>query len=344
MRRRGLEDTGVDGGPDGAADAGLDASVEPPMDWDGTIPDEWVCTPHGFCFIWPRPSSLGLFDAWGNTPDDVWAVGQHGGLIHWNGSAFHGIVGVGARIVRVHGCASDDVWAIDSGESPTLLGIDHNSFELEGPRRLLHWDGTRWSIVETPRVPLDVHCRASDDVWIVGHLGAVYRWNGSEWNGTLETGGALGTLHHIESRDSDVLIAGDVDTVEWDGSTFRSLPNPVEIRDITVAIGRYLAATDDGEYVWNDGWELENRGGRGSDVTSIAGNATGAVALVADGPFIDGSDRLSSTGWTTTTEGRVSCAFDRGGRAFRHVAPVSNTGVWLLGERPLPGTVIPPAS
>jgi hypothetical protein len=111
--------------------------------------------------------------------DDVWAAGawQDGsGLVqgltaHWDGSAWTivpGPVPAGnplSVLWSVSASSATDVWA--SGYSYSATGI--------GETYVVHWDGTQWSLAETPNPSaqdnsfLGIHAFAADDVWGVGN-------------------------------------------------------------------------------------------------------------------------------------------------------------------------------
>ena len=134
-------------------------------------------------------------------PDDAWAVGflgsGGGGFIgtltlHWDGvswsvvpspspaSFFNALFGVVA-------ISPDDAWAV---------GSTSNSASFRNRPLSMHWDGTRWTVVPTPRPPMSVaelwgvdrapsgRVRAVGD-WARGPSGQralVERWNGLRWD------------------------------------------------------------------------------------------------------------------------------------------------------------------
>jgi hypothetical protein len=101
--------------------------------------------------------------------DDVWAVGQSGGrtlTVHWDGSAWSRVASPNggsapAALTAVSATASDDVWAvgtIDAGEP------------FPGVTLALHWNGTKWSKVNSPSPS------SGDDVGGVAAFAGRHAW------------------------------------------------------------------------------------------------------------------------------------------------------------------------
>ncbi|MBO6934148.1 MAG: hypothetical protein JJ863_04215 [Deltaproteobacteria bacterium] len=107
----------------------------------------------------------GLNAVWAASDDDIWAAGNRGYAVHWDGESwsetqldveddFHGVSGSG----------SDDVW---------MVGINGS---------IVHWDGAEWQLVvdRWDGVSLhDVWVRNEDDAWAVG--AGILHWDGDEW-------------------------------------------------------------------------------------------------------------------------------------------------------------------
>ena len=100
-------------------------------------------------------------------PRNGWAVGDSGGLYHWNGVSWVATEPfTTAYLYGVAAVAPDDVWAV--GQCGTLL----------------HWDGSAWEDVPSPVGCIDFHAVAfasSDLGWIVGGSGIILRFDGDEW-------------------------------------------------------------------------------------------------------------------------------------------------------------------
>jgi hypothetical protein len=109
-----------------------------------------------------------LFKVWGSSADDVFAVGQNGTIIHWNGTDWQAQTSPsGAFLFTVYGTSASDVWAVG------------------GPRAVvLHYDGTAWAEVDTG-IPASVFngvaVGPTDDVLVVGMGGVKLRRTGGVW-------------------------------------------------------------------------------------------------------------------------------------------------------------------
>jgi len=84
--------------------------------------------------------------------DDVWAVGKANAqtlTMHWDGSTWTRVprpnVGQDPQgLVDVSAVASDDVWAVGTIEAGE---------PFPGETLVLHWDGSVWSVVDSPSPP-----------------------------------------------------------------------------------------------------------------------------------------------------------------------------------------------
>lgn len=126
---------------------------------------EEVCRQE-WCWNAPNPQGNDLNSVWVIAANDVWAVGDFGTLIHWNGTKWSGeFGGSAAHLNGVWASGSNDVWAV--GELGTIV----------------RWNGTAWT-----RVPSGVDFTLTSvwgsgpgDVWAVGEHGSMLHWNGTAW-------------------------------------------------------------------------------------------------------------------------------------------------------------------
>jgi hypothetical protein len=95
---------------------------------DGSVPDEDAgpCSADGWCQT--ELTSPNLEAIWGSGPNDVWAVGWFGTIMHWDGTTWTRFEsGTQWPLFGIWGSGPNDVWAV--GRYGTVL----------------HWDGTTWS-------------------------------------------------------------------------------------------------------------------------------------------------------------------------------------------------------
>jgi len=127
----------------------------------------------------------------------------------------------------VHAVAADDVWAVGAITPNSGDGAPGQTFTE-------HWNGTRWSVIDTPDVGVDqlqhkaddslgaVTATAGDDVWAVGSASPqgslTLHWDGSEWTVVPSArSGAYGYLSDVAALSpSDVWAAGSA-IEHWDG-------------------------------------------------------------------------------------------------------------------------------
>jgi hypothetical protein len=137
------------------------------------------CSKDGWCWSTPAPQGNPLYAISGSGPSDVWAVGEAGTIVHWDGKFWTQSPSHVQGILRgVWAAGPGDAWAVGDDET------------------VLHWDGQGWSALPMPSPPARFHWRAisgtgSDDIWIVGadttsstpdgYAGALLRWDGRIW-------------------------------------------------------------------------------------------------------------------------------------------------------------------
>src|SRR5207253_5161606 len=119
----------------------------------------------------------------------------------------------GANVLKsLSAAAPNDIWAVGSAASDSLA---------------MHWDGTLWTIVPTPDLPLNaplegVTAIASNDVWAVGFQSdpgslnssnVILHWNGSAFSVVPSPnpgGNSVDNLHDVAAAAAnDVWAVGE---------------------------------------------------------------------------------------------------------------------------------------
>ncbi|MGC4119495.1 MAG: hypothetical protein QM765_33985 [Myxococcales bacterium] len=114
------------------------------------------------------PTQEDLMGVWQSGPNDAWAVGRRGAIVHWDGSAWSSVttpLGTGPSVTlsAVWGSAANDVWAMGAG-----------------PGKTLHWDGTSWTVVAGPDdFVASFWGSGANDLWAVGYR--LNHWDGQAW-------------------------------------------------------------------------------------------------------------------------------------------------------------------
>ncbi|MBW1809270.1 MAG: hypothetical protein JRJ87_13830 [Deltaproteobacteria bacterium] len=207
-----------------------------------------VCTGEDWCWLNPLPQGSRLRAVWGTGPNSVWAVGDAGSIVHWDGvewtaaktptrQLLHGIwgfsdgvlwaVGEGGTTLRYDPqqslwehfevgsyCSLNDVWGSTSGDVWAV-----------GESCILHWDGDAWH--EAAVLDHGISLRGiwgvdQNDIWAAGSKQnqadggsgsmielAFFHWDGLEWQRV--TGGGMPSFRASDvwaSATNDVWIVG----------------------------------------------------------------------------------------------------------------------------------------
>jgi len=185
----------------------------------------------------------------------------------------------GDSVSSASSSSSDNVWA----------------FTFQG--RVLHYDGTSWTIVKNfGKVIESGLAISSSDVWVFGQSFApalgTWRYNGSTWT-KVSSGAGLG--HASALSANSVWACGGTDVAHWNGSTWKKtsvahlLPKNTELSHSFVA--DVYAASSKSVYAVASGGRQDEGGPlvllhyNGSTWRRLALNAKlgGPVAVVPDG-------------------------------------------------------------
>ncbi|MCP4678590.1 MAG: hypothetical protein GY854_24375, partial [Deltaproteobacteria bacterium] len=137
-------DTDGDADTDVDTDADTDTDTDSDTDSDAGQPTELPCT-------WKKmaaPASEGLVGIWGTSNQDLFAVGQKGTILHYDGTAWSAMTSVtDVCLGGIFGNASNDVYAAGDGV-------------------FLHYDGSTWTkLCETMITEKDASCLWPSAVW-----------------------------------------------------------------------------------------------------------------------------------------------------------------------------------
>jgi len=186
-----------------------------------------MVTAHWDGFMWDvmslaEPGTLNAVAA--VSPDDVWAVGGSK-TFHWDGTKWNARPipapeddrAISAtNLYGVAAVSANDVWAVGS----------YPINRREDRKVILHWDGVKWSAVETPKPSESSHLSAvtalsSNDVWSVGSVGIsglrtsssplIMHWDGKQWSAVeVPSAAGRGVLTAIAAQS-----ANDIWAVGW---------------------------------------------------------------------------------------------------------------------------------
>jgi len=120
---------------------------------------------------WQRQSPVTttgrLHGVWGNSGDDVFAVGWWGTILHYDGSSWKEMIsGTDALLYDIWGSSGNDVFAV--GTNGTIL----------------HYDGSSWKEMISGTTSYDlwgVWGSSGTDVFAVGENGIILHYDGTTW-------------------------------------------------------------------------------------------------------------------------------------------------------------------
>lgn len=156
-----------------------------------------------------------LYGVFGFGASDVWAVGDGGKSLYWNGVTWTSVAtGTARNLKSVWGAATDNVWAV--GEFGTAI----------------QWDGATWTTVAVgpPTTTFNaVWGSAANSVWLVGDAGYTAHWNGIAWTDfPTDTAENLYSVWGISS--SSVYACGaNGAMIHWDGLAWNNITTDVAI-------------------------------------------------------------------------------------------------------------------
>ncbi|MFN8472152.1 MAG: hypothetical protein U0822_08190 [Anaerolineae bacterium] len=165
---------------------------------------------------------------------NVWAVGEEGVILHWEGSRWRQADSpVQTALKAVAAAATDDVWAVGEG------GV------------ILHFDGDRWRNWSSPTRAdlLAVAVVSTGDAWAIGAEDTILHWDGSSWRSVpCPTDLPLRSLSMRLANDG--WIAGGLNDravlLHWDGQTWTKATLP----DGTYQLNAVAMVSD------HDGWAM----------------------------------------------------------------------------------------
>jgi hypothetical protein len=261
------------------------------------------CVPEGWCWSHPQPQGQHINGLFGTAPDNIWAVGSGGAILHYDGIGWNGVPSpTAAPLFGIHGSGPTDIWAVGGAGGTTL-----------------HYDGNAWTVAPNPSMqPLRaVWSVAPTSAWAVGAAGTVLRFEGSAWKDVTAPGGRA--LHGVWAASADdVFVAGDGGALRWragnwDPTIVTPPINPAPGSMPADLRGVWGSSVNDVYFVGPAGALLHWNGGgfdsinviSGANLTAIGGRGADDLwAVGANGTVLHRSGVAAgagaSMGWRTT--------------------------------------------
>ncbi|MBI4252822.1 hypothetical protein HY623_01420 [Candidatus Uhrbacteria bacterium] len=270
------------------------------------------------------PEGDDLHDLWTVGGSDIWAVGDDGLIIHWDGTTWTTVTSPhGSRINGIFMLSASSGWAV--GDGGKIIRYDGTSWtQVSSPvtdhlnsiwmvsesdgwavgeaGKILRFDGTSWTqFTDTGgNTWHDIQMISAADGWVVGNQGLIYRWNGSAWSLHTDSGGTVWRSLYLLSA-TDGWVAGDQGLIyRWNGS-------------------EWLLSADTGGTNWrsvyhassSDGWVT----GTGGEIYHWNGVMWSAYSSPTTADINEVRMLSSSLGWAVAD----------GGRLFRYQASAFET-------------------
>jgi hypothetical protein len=200
----GMAGAGAPAGGSGVAGAGGDvgAGGEAGAGQGGAVPTVHgtpFCNDGGWCWANPTPQGLTLYSVHGSRDDDVWAVGDHGTVVHWDGQSWGQMPSVptSGPLLAVWAFAPNEVWASGYGS------------DLGEGQTMWRWDGAAWHSTHViTHWPTNVMWASSpDDVWLGGYPGWLAHWDGESWRESPPPTPDTADVHQLWGTSADDLWA-----------------------------------------------------------------------------------------------------------------------------------------
>ena len=167
-----------------------------------------------------------LYAVWGSAPDDVWAVGGHGTIIHWDGVEWKKVESPTEKLLTdIWGSSSNNIYAVGFSliNQAEIIHYDGNSWrnitsELNTTKRgfrsiwvdknntayavgtsVINYNGLSWNTINVNQSKFltRIRGRNSADIVAVGQRGRIHHFNGMVWKTYPELFKDTGTLNEI---------------------------------------------------------------------------------------------------------------------------------------------------
>ena len=245
-----------------------------------------------------------LHGVWGGSGTDVFAVGDNGTVIHYDGINWSAMAGGTTRnLMDVWGSSGTDIFAV--GNMGTIL----------------NYDGITWSDMgqDSKEQYRGVWSSSGSDVFVSGGSGSILHYNGSTWSFMRPEGSCDNAVVDMEfhNQDNNVLYAASFGAGVYlspnQAGKWLNLGTP-EHHVFAISTGSLYAATEDGVY------QCTGTGVIAGDVTdagnqSVIDGATvfndlGATTISVNGEYMMVSPAAASCMVTAIKNGYINKSVD----------------------------------
>ncbi len=176
---------------------------------------------NGWIWLNPLPQGNTLRALWGSGPNNIYAVGDVGTILHYDGSSWQPMTNLPGNnfLLDIWGAGPNDIFAV-------------------GQNALWHYNGTSWQAMSPPSVLSSfllqgVWGSASNNVYAVGlasnGIGIVLHYNGVAWS-IVNTPLVIDTLYAIWGSDPNhIFVVGEEGVIlYYNGRTWQEMDASTE--------------------------------------------------------------------------------------------------------------------
>ncbi|MCP4109960.1 MAG: hypothetical protein GY749_31300 [Desulfobacteraceae bacterium] len=278
-------------------------------------PVDWTNMPSEDSF----GNSFDLRDIWGSSENNVFAVGEEGTVLRYDGN-------------------EDNMWTkMASNTSSYLRGIwgssENNIFAVGHSGTIIHYGGNAWSEMTgiTSNDLWDVWGSSENDVYAVGEKGTIIHYNGT-W--TTMTSPVIDNLHSVwGSAGNDIYAVGggwnSLKILHYDGNAWEKMP--VNSTDAMYAVwgssGNNIFAVGNSGSVFRYGGTWHEKESISSKYLRGVWGTTGknVFAVGVEGTIV----HYSGSAWEATSSGTSKHLYGVWGDSESNVFVVGDSGVIL---------------
>ena len=185
-----------------------------------------ICRGDGFYLENPGPIGEALKDVWPFSLTDVWAVGDHGNILHFDGTTWAPAQSnTTETFERIWASAPNDVWAV-------------------AWHKILHWNGSTWSTIleGSPLLGKSIWGTSSSDVWIPLFSNGMLHFDGSLWSQPAELSAVR--FYHLWGAQGQIFALSNLGLYRYNGTSWSLLPSSIPLSPDGVSfddISKYYA-------------------------------------------------------------------------------------------------------
>ena len=202
--------------------------------WNGT---QWAEYRNDY-FLARGDTVYPLRSVWGSNSNDVWAVGDQGTIIHWDGSEWQKVdAGIATRITAIWGTSQNEIYIVpisgvrsslykfdgslwnklfdDIGIYSTTLWSTKSGNLIIGGTSLLEYDGSilrSINIAGRTRGIVKVRGSNINNIFTAGDFGEITHFDGLTWQDISDfevPNGRYRVLHSVWCTENKVFIVGE---------------------------------------------------------------------------------------------------------------------------------------